>query len=1075
MDQFDLSSIFSDQSFQDTIELLSRDESSTISGLEKLETILVYGNEELLVSFPINEIFSIVNELLRSSNNATVLSLASKCMQLVLDATVKSTNALMSINAPETLFSHIKTIADASITPNCYGALYTLSQFRASQLSRIIKIGDLLIQSEFFDNITQLKACKISINLLNCPISVDCKRLIPIIEQFSQNKPVNIKEKCFEIVEIWVNRNNESVLNDEITIKHITQMAQSATNEKLLSIFAKILCKLSSFSLVIPHIISSNMDVGFLLFNQYLVNYDPKYIYSVLCFISNILPINASFDRYGKVLRHQRNTDSAKIFAEFIQPFLINFFLEKRICQEFTIQCLIWSFEFHKASISSQFFIHLSKLLELSDFYDYALEVMWNCRGQSTIFESGILNVFDSYKTKLNEIQKQKLKEINEFILEKMEDNINFSTSNLQDIISMIQKDNVANNVNRVLPRLLNIISDNKHEIDQHIEVLNSFCIKCLDYVFFTKSYEAKNWENFLNLLTNKTFVNVITDSGNMSLIIQGFESCKAIELQLNDGFSYDRIEKQMEYYLYYNSIEDLDEYSTSVKSYIFQSFINDYVSYIFEISQQCFPPSIDLVSYLSDETTFCDSQFVSQFVEIRAKRSTEEIEYDFVHELQLSDSSRIILDFVKLIYSTTNKMVLNPEFIKRVESSFLCFFDVFCTKSQAVSLVFNYPYLFPLETRYFLLQILTINKLRLFHNVIPKRIQIDLSKVPKHEVIKVKVHRESLFDDGIALLRCLIRNYYAIEVYYHNEVAVGSGPTHEFFTLMAREFCLKSRSCFRNECTNKEYLYCHSQKGLFLAPNLSNENAECLGAFVAKVINFECNVEMSFNPAFFKLLRNEEVLLEEVDPILKRSLESETDLYGLAFVYPGYGDFPLMENGMSKEVDQNNVKEYKSQIFSYTCGEKMKEKAKFFLKGFNGVFPFSSLRLFENDEIPKLILGYSPIFSQEELMKNIICGSGYNLKSQTIQNFVSVVSSLDQSKQKLFIKFITGYCNLPIGGLSALYPKITIAKKDDTDLLPSVMTCTHYLKLPSYSTEEILSEKLLKAILEGNEYFTHT
>jgi hypothetical protein len=36
---------------------------------------------------------------------------------------------------------------------------------------------------------------------------------------------------------------------------------------------------------------------------------------------------------------------------------------------------------------------------------------------------------------------------------------------------------------------------------------------------------------------------------------------------------------------------------------------------------------------------------------------------------------------------------------------------------------------------------------------------------------------------------------------------------------------------------------------------------------------------------------------------------------------------------------------------------------------------------------------------------------------------------------------------------------------------LPSVMTCFNYLKLPDYSTKEVLKDKLLLAINEGAEF----
>jgi len=74
---------------------------------------------------------------------------------------------------------------------------------------------------------------------------------------------------------------------------------------------------------------------------------------------------------------------------------------------------------------------------------------------------------------------------------------------------------------------------------------------------------------------------------------------------------------------------------------------------------------------------------------------------------------------------------------------------------------------------------------------------------------------------------------------------------------------------------------------------------------------------------------------------------------------------------------------------------------------------------------------------------------------------------------------FTIGAPRLPIGGLKGLNPKLTIVKKipDDVNqfadaILPSVMTCQNYIKLPDYSTKEILKKRLTFAMMEGQEAF---
>jgi len=62
--------------------------------------------------------------------------------------------------------------------------------------------------------------------------------------------------------------------------------------------------------------------------------------------------------------------------------------------------------------------------------------------------------------------------------------------------------------------------------------------------------------------------------------------------------------------------------------------------------------------------------------------------------------------------------------------------------------------------------------------------------------------------------------------------------------------------------------------------------------------------------------------------------------------------------------------------------------------------------------------------------------------------------------------------------GLRSLVPPLTIVRKmaegneNADDFLPSVMTCVNYLKLPDYSSIDIMRIKLSLAIREGQLAF---
>ena len=66
----------------------------------------------------------------------------------------------------------------------------------------------------------------------------------------------------------------------------------------------------------------------------------------------------------------------------------------------------------------------------------------------------------------------------------------------------------------------------------------------------------------------------------------------------------------------------------------------------------------------------------------------------------------------------------------------------------------------------------------------------------------------------------------------------------------------------------------------------------------------------------------------------------------------------------------------------------------------------------------------------------------------------------------------------MPVGGFKALSPKLTVVKKtcngyeNPDEILPTVMTCQNYLKIPEYSSFEILKQKFNLAMNEGNNEF---
>ncbi|GAY52351.1 hypothetical protein CUMW_141130 [Citrus unshiu] len=128
-------------------------------------------------------------------------------------------------------------------------------------------------------------------------------------------------------------------------------------------------------------------------------------------------------------------------------------------------------------------------------------------------------------------------------------------------------------------------------------------------------------------------------------------------------------------------------------------------------------------------------------------------------------------------------------------------------------------------------------------------------------------------------------------------------------------------------------------------------------------------------------------------------------------------------------------------------------------------VFPIEHLKIFTEEELERLFCGERDFLAFNDLLDHIKFDHGYTASSPPILNLLEIIREFDYDQRRAFLQFVTGAPRLPPGGLASLNPKLTIVRKHcsncaDADL-PSVMTCANYLKLPPYSSKEMMKEKL--------------
>ncbi|CAI5764133.1 E3 ubiquitin-protein ligase HECTD1 isoform X5 [Podarcis lilfordi] len=183
-----------------------------------------------------------------------------------------------------------------------------------------------------------------------------------------------------------------------------------------------------------------------------------------------------------------------------------------------------------------------------------------------------------------------------------------------------------------------------------------------------------------------------------------------------------------------------------------------------------------------------------------------------------------------------------------------------------------------------------------------------------------------------------------------------------------------------------------------------------------------------------------------------------------------GFTAVDLKPGGEDELVTMDNAEEYVDLMFDFCMHSGIQKQMDAFRDGFNRVFPMEKLSSFSHEEVQMILCGnQSPSWAAEDIINYTEPKLGYTRDSPGFLRFVRVLCGMSSDERKAFLQFTTGCSTLPPGGLANLHPRLTVVRKvDATDAsYPSVNTCVHYLKLPEYSSEEIMRERLLAATME--------
>merc|ERR1719203_1437984 len=157
--------------------------------------------------------------------------------------------------------------------------------------------------------------------------------------------------------------------------------------------------------------------------------------------------------------------------------------------------------------------------------------------------------------------------------------------------------------------------------------------------------------------------------------------------------------------------------------------------------------------------------------------------------------------------------------------------------------------------------------------------------------------------------------------------------------------------------------------------------------------------------------------------------------------------------------------------------------QVKAFCSAFKELLPMEACAIWSEKELASIIVGASvhddACWTIEHLSAHIKAQHGYSADSRCFRDLLTAMSEFATEDRRRFLTFVTGAPSLPVGGFSGLRPPLTVVKKEappapltPDQFMPSVMTCANYLKLPEYSSADILRQKLELAMREGQSAF---
>ncbi|KAM3172744.1 hypothetical protein ACTXT7_013906, partial [Hymenolepis weldensis] len=176
---------------------------------------------------------------------------------------------------------------------------------------------------------------------------------------------------------------------------------------------------------------------------------------------------------------------------------------------------------------------------------------------------------------------------------------------------------------------------------------------------------------------------------------------------------------------------------------------------------------------------------------------------------------------------------------------------------------------------------------------------------------------------------------------------------------------------------------------------------------------------------------------LENLGPAMTTPITVKLrDIYSWEFPQP-VDEVNIDEDGFV-QINNDNYIDYVKRLLEFGLDKGIRAQMEAFVVGFERVFPLKWLSMFTITEVTNLICGqqvYKP-WTREKLLLNIKF-IGFDEDSNMVSYFLETLLGFSEDERRKFLRFVTGYTTLPVGGWQSLSPMMAVKKMPYEHFVP--------------------------------------